>query len=111
MSVDGNTVTFDREVPRNGAAEYMMLKQPDGTMTTYTVNAATGNQSTVTLSSTPTFQEGYEPLDHIWFFSPLATPGKKVKILSVQPVSESRVQIVATDEYEEFYAAWIGSGI
>lgn len=109
VSVDGNTVTFDREVPRNGAAEYMMLKQPDGTMTTYTVNAATGNQSTVTLSSTPTFQEGYEPLDHIWFFSPLATPGKKVKILSVQPVSESRVQIVATDEYEEFYAAWDGT--
>lgn len=109
VSVDGNTITFDREVPRNGLAEYMMLKQPDGTMTTYTVNAATGNQSTVTLSSTPTFQEGYEPLDHIWFFSPLATPGKKVKILSVQPVSESRVQIVATDEYEEFYAAWDGT--
>ena len=103
-----NTITFDREVPRNGMAEYMMLKKPDGTMTTYTVLPSTGNTKTVTLTSEPEFQEGYELIDHIWFFSPLATPGKKVKILSVQPVSESRVQIVATDEYNEFYAAWNG---
>lgn len=103
-----NTITFDREVPRNGMAEYMMLKKPDGTMTTYTVLPATGNTKTVTLTTEPEFQEGYELLDHIWFFSPLATPGKKVKILSVQPISDSRVQVTATDDYPEFYAAWDG---
>lgn len=111
VSVDGNTITLDREVPRNGMAEYIMLKQPDGTMTTYTVNAGTGNKQTITLSSTPEFQEGYELLDHMWFFSPLATPGKKVKIISVQPVSDSRIQVVATDEDEVFYASWDGSWI
>ena len=109
VATGANTITFDREVPRNGMAEYMMLKKPDGTMTTYTVLAGTGNAQTVTLTTEPEFQEGYELVDHIWFFSPLATPGKKVKILSVQPVSESRVQIVATDEYDEFYAAWDGN--
>lgn len=109
VATGANTITFDREVPRNGMAEYMMLKRPDGTMTTYTVLAGTGNTQTVTLTTEPDFQEGYELMDHIWFFSPLATPGKKVKILSVQPVSESRVQIVATDEYSEFYAAWDGA--
>lgn len=109
VATGANTITFDREVPRNGMAEYMMLKRPDGTMTTYTVLAGTGNTQTVTLTTEPVFQEGYELMDHIWFFSPLATPGKKVKILSVQPVSDSRVQIVATDENEEFYAAWDGA--
>ena len=109
VSVSGNTIHLDREVPRNGSVEHLMLKKPDGTMTTYLVTAGTGNSNTLTLSSTPSFQSGYEDLDHIWFFSPLATPGKKVKILSVQPTSETRVQVVATDEYEEFYAAWDGS--
>ena len=111
VSVDGNIVTLDREVPRNGSVEYMMLKEPDGTMTTYSVVAGSGNSNELTLTTTPTLQEGYLELDHMWFFSPLATPGKKVKIISVQPVSESRIQIVATDEDPEFYSAWDGSWI
>lgn len=60
-------------------------------------------------SSNEVLQDGYLPLDHLWMYAPLATPGKKVKILSVQPQSESRVQIIATDEYPEFYAAWDGT--
>ena len=111
VSFDGNELKIDREVPRSGGIEYLMLKRPDGTMTTYTVVSGSGNSNDLILTSEPDFQEGFEPLDHIWFFSPLATPGKKVKILSVQPTSENRVQIVATDEYPEFYAAWDGSFI
>ena len=111
VAVDGNTVTFDREVPRSGMAEYMMLKRPDGSMTTYTVLPGTGNAQTVTLTTAPDFQEDYELLDHMWFFSPLATPGKKVKIISVQPISDSRIQVVATDEDAVFYAAWDGTWI
>jgi predicted phage tail protein len=109
VAVDGNTLTIDREVPRNGSIEYLMLKEPDGTMTTYSVTAGSGNSNELTLTTTPQFQAGYLPLDHVWFFSPLATPGKKVKILSIQPTSETRVQIVATDEDPEFYTAWDGS--
>lgn len=109
VDVNSNVITFDREVPRSGSTEYVMIRQPDGTMTTYYAVAGSGNQNTLTLSSAPTIQAGYELMDHIWFFSPLETPGKKVKILSVQPTSESRVQIVATDEDPEFYAAWDGT--
>ena len=111
VAVDGNTVTIDRKVPRNGANEYLMIKQPDGTMTTYVVSAESGDDNTLTLTSTPTLQEGYELMDHVWFFSPLATPGKKVKIISIQPISETRIQIIATDEDPAFYAAWDGSWI
>lgn len=109
VNVSGNTLTLDRKVPRNGSTEYVMLKQPDGTMTTYSVTVGSGDSAQITLTTPPSLQSGYEFIDHIWFFSPLATPGKKVKILSVQPTSESRVQIIATDEYPEFYSAWDGT--
>ena len=109
VSVDGTTMTLDRAVPRSGNTEYLMLKRPDGTLITYTVAAATGESDTVTLSAAPNMYNGRLPMDHMWFFSPLATPGKRVKILSVQPISDSRVRITATDEDPEFYAAWDGS--
>lgn len=105
----GNTLTLDRTVPRNGSLDYLMIKRPDGTMTTYRVKADSGDQHVVELTSTPNMHNGRLPMDHMWFFSPLATPGKKVKILSIQPVSESRVKIVATDEDPQFYAAWDGT--
>ena len=111
VSFSGNEITFDREVPRNGTTEYVMLKRPDGSMSTYATTVSSTASNVVTLTSTPSFQNDFLPMDHIWFFSPLATPGKKVKIISVNPVSDSRVQIVATDESPEFYAAWDGTWI
>ena len=111
VSVQGLTVTLDRAVPRNGSTEYLMITEPDGTMTTYNVQAATGESDQLVLSVFPTLQEGYSLMDHRWSFSPLATPGKKVKILSIDPMSESRLRIVATDEFSEFYDAWNGSFI
>jgi hypothetical protein len=109
VQVAGNTLTFDRQVPRNGSTDYVMLKMPDGTMTTYTAVAGSGDSDTITLTSSPTLQSGVDVMDHMWFFSPLPTPGKKVKILSVQPVSESRVTVTATDEDPAFYSAWDGT--
>lgn len=108
VSQVGNTLTLDRNVPRNGSLDYLMLKRPDGTLITYRVKAASGETNVIELTSAPNMQNGRLPMDHMWFFSPLATPGKKVKILSIQPVSESRVKIVATDEDPQFYAAWDG---
>lgn len=110
VQTENNVLTLDRAVPRSGGVEYLMIKRPDGTMTTYSVTAGTGESDTVTLTgAAPSLQADMLAMDHVWFFSPLATPGKKVKILNVQPVSESRVQVVATDEDPKFYAAWDGS--
>lgn len=111
VAVDGVTVTLERAVPRSGAAEYLMLALPDGTLTTYTVVAGTAatESDTLTLTAPLVLQSGYAPVDHRWFFSPLATPGKKVKIVSVRPVSQSRIALVATDEDPAFYTAWDGT--
>lgn len=108
VSASGRNIRLDRAIPRSGAVEYFMLKRPDGSMTTYAVQAATGESDTLTLTSDPVFEADREVFDHTYAFSPLATPGKRVKIISVQPISESRLRIVATDENPEFYAAWDG---
>ena len=111
VDVVGDTLTLDRTVERDGTPEYCMLVEPDGTMTTYTCFAGTEGEfvDEITLTTTPTIQSGYAYVDHRWFFSPEATPGKKVKIVSIQPVSESRVRIVATDEDSAYYTAWGGT--
>ena len=110
VAVNGNTLTLDRTVPRSGSQDYVMLRRPDGTMTTYTVTtSAAGDADTLTLTSTPGMQGDALPVDHIWMFSPLPTPGKKVKITTVEPLSESRLRVTATDEDAGFYSAWDGS--
>jgi predicted phage tail protein len=109
VSISGSTIKLDRSVPRNGSIEHLTLKKPDGTMATYSVSASSTESDTLTILGFPVLEAGYDAVDHIWFFSPTATPGKKVKILSVQPSSESRLTVVATDESPEFYAAWGGT--
>jgi hypothetical protein len=109
VEASGATLTLNKKVPRSGAAEYLMVVFPDGSMTTYTVTADTGEQDVITLSAPLVLQDDYGPIDHKWFFSPLPTPGKKVKVLSMRPVSQSRIAIVATDEDPAFYAAWEGA--
>lgn len=111
VSNNGLTVQLDRQVPRSSGGDYLMLIRPDGQTYTYNVSGGSGDTDTLTLNIFPQFQSGYEPHDHRWCYSPLATPGKKVKIISVAPASDSRLQIVATDEYPEFYTAWGGSYI
>ena len=108
VSVVGDVVTLDRTVPRS-AVDYLMIRQPDGTLTTYAAVGAGGDSDTLTLTSTPSLQAGQDAINHIWMFSPLPTPGKRVKIISVQPVSTSRVRLVATDEDPAFYSAWAGT--
>ena len=109
VSVDGKTITLDRAVPRSGSSEYLMVQYPDGDTQTFTIAAGNDDSDTLTLPETLPLQEGYAAVDHKWYFSPLATPGKKVKIVSVQPVSESRVRLIATDEDPAYYAAWGGT--
>ena len=105
----GSIITVDRDLPRTGDLEYMAIRLPDGTLTTYQALPSVTNSNQILLSTTPDLDTDYAFIDHLWFFSPLATPGKKVKIISVQPSSESRVRITTTDEDEAFYLAWDGT--
>lgn len=105
----GNVLILDRELPRTGNLEYLAIRLPNGTITTYEALPSLSGSNKVVLSTSPIIDSDYSFIDHLWFFSPLETPGKKAKIISVAPVSESRVRITATDEEPQFYAAWDGS--
>jgi hypothetical protein len=111
VGVNANVVTLDRAVPRQNQVEFLMLIRPDGSTTTYDVAPSTDAESdTLTIvDDFFTLQAGADLIDHRWTFSPLATPGKKLKILSVSPASDTRLEIVATDEVPEFYDAWGGT--
>ena len=111
IGVNNNVITLDRTVPRQNQVEYLMLIRPDGSTSTYDVQATTSTESdTLTIiNDVVTLQAGANLIDHRWTFSPLETVGKKLKILSVQPASDARLTIVATDESEEFYTAWGGT--
>ena len=104
-------VKLSRSVPRNGDIEYLAIRKPNGDLTTYQVLPAASESDELLLVLPPDFDFDYNFIDYIWFFSPLETTGKKVKIISVQPSSESRVRITATDEDEAFYLAWDGTFI
>jgi predicted phage tail protein len=104
-------VKLSRPVPRNGNIEYLAIRKPNGDLTTYQVLPASTESDELLLVLPPDFDMDYNFIDHIWFFSPLETTGKKVKIISIQPSSESRVRITATDEDEAFYIAWDGEFI
>ena len=108
VAVAGNVVTLSKPVPRSGETDYLMIQSPDGETELIALAAGSGETDTLTLPGVLTLQSGYAAVDHKWYFSPLPTPGKKVKITSVQPLSESRLRLTATDEYPEYYAAWNG---
>ena len=108
MSVNGTTITLNKAVPRSGSTEYLMIQSPDGDTEIFTLPPGSGESDTLLLPTAFVLQSGYTAIDHKWCFSPQPTPGKKVKITSVQPMSETRIKLTATDEFHEYYAAWDG---
>ena len=103
-------VQLDRVVPRSATVDYLMVRQPDGTLATYPVLAdGSAETDTLTLLEDVAFDSTREPVDHLWLFGPEATPGQTLKVLSVQPTAEGRFRIIATDEDAAYYAQeWAG---
>lgn len=108
VSVTGNAVLLSRAVPRSGGVDHLTVVRPDGTQTHYTAVPGSGDDEVLTLNQSVNLQDGYEPRDHLFFYGPLSTPGKRVKILAVEPVDQRRLRILATDDDPAYYAAWEG---
>lgn len=110
--VEGSTASvlkLDRQVSLDPAGTWVTLIEPDGTMSTHAVAGGSGLSDTLTLSSALAFNPGADPshvvYDYKWLYDATATPGVKVKIDSIKPVSESEVELVAFDELDIFYTA------
>lgn len=105
-------LTLDRAVPfTSGQTHYVMVRHPNGTQETHAVDYVAGESDTLTLTSTTlsAAPDADIPVDWLWLFAPQATPGKKVKVISVKPMNEHVVQISAIDEVDEYYAAETGT--
>jgi len=110
--VSGSTTALllDRAVPFTPAtSHYLGVRFPDGSYDVYDVVYQAGESAAITLStplpSAPDADANHPPLDYLWFFAPQPTPGKKVKITSIKPISDNAVRITATDEDPDYYAA------
>lgn len=61
--------------------------------------------------ATPDADTYNRPMDWVWQFAPEPTPGKKVKVISVKPISLRRVEISAIDEESGYYLEEFGAPI
>lgn len=107
-----SVLELDRSVPfTEGQTHYVMLRHPNGTMETHAVQYVAGESSSLTLDGTTLSAEpdAGRPVDWLWFFAPMATPGKKARIVNIQPLDRDHVRITAVDEEAGYYAAEDGS--
>lgn len=107
------SLVLDRQITFTASSTpYITVRYPDGTMVTCEVEESIGTTNTISLvdplgqnpSDDP---DGKQPMDYIYFFDPLATPGFRAKILSKQYMGNDAnwVQIIATDDPSAFYEA------
>ena len=109
MGRSGNQITLSQSIPTGSGT--MMLRDPEGNMKTVVV-AGDVDTDTVTITSDMTGfplpgDAGFEDvpaLDWAFFFDPLATPGRRFKIVDVQPTQDG-VRFSAVDDDPEYYAS------
>lgn len=120
---DGNTLILDRAVDFGTAATHWVgITFPNGYFDVLRVQTGEGETDTLTLldpwpeeddQGMPLYAPGLDPdhppCDYKWVFDVKETPGKRVKIVGVQPLRDKLVRIVAQDEDDRYYQAEFGS--
>jgi len=105
---------LDRDITFTSSnTAYMGIRAPDGTYEIKQVNnpyvSSNVTVSNVTLSSALSFNPYSDPdnhpRDYLFIFDFSATPGRKLKVISVEPTQENRVRLSCVDEVPEYYAA------
>jgi len=105
---------LDRFVPITGAPAWMTLRTPHGAMANIQVGWTAGETDRVNVLSawpagflapdeiTDTYTSA---LDFAWQFDPLTTPGRRLKIVHVQPLNDEGVRFEAVDDDPNYYNA------
>lgn len=108
---DGNKIIVKDEIPSDGAG-IMLLRAPDGDSKMVNVVSAVGDVREFTIiSDMEGFplpgDEGYQnvpAMDWAFFFDPIETPGRRMKIVSIVPSSDGSAKLTAIDDNAEYYA-------
>lgn len=105
ISADGLTLTLPRELhdPAVGADYWIQIRLPDGTFMVEKIAPPLSPVTTVTLTTAlPDFPDHF-PEDFLFQAGPSATPGKRCRVLSLEPSQNETVKITCTDDYPEYY--------
>lgn len=105
------TLTLDRTVPSSGTG-WLSLRAPDGEMYTVQVSGASGEVDTLNIITTlpedfpvPSENPDIPVVDWAWQFDPLATPGRRIKIIDVQPAGQDVIRFSGVDDSADYYAS------
>jgi len=103
------SIVLDKPVTGSGATQWLVFRRPDNSaLTQHRVAGFSGTSDTLTLLDplpvVPGGDGDHHASDYVWMYGPQEVPGKKVKILAIEPLDESRVRVTATDENPEYYA-------
>lgn len=104
-------IVLDGAVPSGGDGT-ALLRDPSGAMKVVSVTSAVGDVTELTIvTDLDGFSmpgdapfEDVNPLDWVWQFSPLAMPGRRFKITSVEPSGDG-VKFTAIDDDPGYYAS------
>jgi hypothetical protein len=107
---DRTTLQLDRAVPAGGTG-WMNLRSPDGRMQAIQVSGVGSVDQLTILTPLPVDfpmpgdadWSDVVALDWAWQFDPLATPGRRLKIVSVSPTNDDGVQFEAVDDDPDYY--------
>lgn len=102
----GRTLTLDRPVPFTADEDhYIGIRAPDGSYEVYDVDYQEGSHATIEIPEPLPADTDHPPQDYTWVFEPLATPGRRVKIVAVEPLAGGRFRFTAVDDNPAYYAA------
>ncbi|ARP92530.1 hypothetical protein CAL14_05615 [Bordetella genomosp. 9] len=109
---------LDRTVPVAETFGWMSLRTPGNVFITFQVSGpdgAVGGEYDELYPIAPLpedfplpgqgYFDGAVSMDWAWQFDPLATPGRRLKIVSVQPTSDDGVRFEAVDDDPAYYAS------
>jgi len=103
---------LDREVPISAGGGWMILRSPWNDLAMVGVSGLSGDTDIINIYSglpdsfpLPNQYPDVSPLDWAWQFDPIQTPGRRLKIVSVQPTADEGVRFEAVDDDPNYYAS------
>jgi hypothetical protein len=107
---DRNTLYLDSKIPSDGSG-YLSLRAPDNTIQLIQVSTpAAGDYDVLTIDTplpdnfpVPDEDSNAVPMDWAWQFDPLETPGRRIKIVDVQPSNMDTIKFSGIDDSEDYY--------
>lgn len=111
LDCNGTDLHLSQHLPTGTGT--MLLRDPSGNMKTVRVDGVDGSTDHVTIvSDLNGFPlpgnggwESVPAMDWAYFFDPQATPGRRFKIVEVQPIGDDGVRFSAVDDDEGYYAS------